>query len=702
MATAPYQLWIDCPAPVTAQRSSNVLTVTLTSAHSLVVGSVVQIADTANLGGINGVYTVATTPSSTSFTVASSGTDGYAKVKGVNSDGADGYAVISQDIFNPLINYASAYRPSALYVPTESLQMASSGDGVGVTMSLSVMQDDTPAVGAWYTLMPDEARVRLVVADTGTVPSADKVIFLGTVSSVSARLQGSGQGTTTDVSLQDNNAVLDRLVVMGMARQPSYADRLNRISNVVTATFSRGTRLAVGDSFTVSLGIGGRGTSFNGTFQVASTVSGGFTYAQTGANATMSVGTSVAINTVARAGTKGTALKQFLITVTDGHGLSDKQPIEIEGVNTSSGSADNQINRPHEGTAVSVINSTQFRITVGTALPAFTVSATGRIKSYTGAYVTPTDTSIPSVGLGFGVTEDSAVGKLLDYAGVSTDEDYARARLVDLSDKSKIVAGAQPNSIGVSFPAGTLRSCLDSAVEAFGGQDGKIRRYWVDLQRRINYVLVDPASVPASATAPYKIVTSGTQDPNTTSAAATIYASDLQVQWDHQTTKGALVAASAGSNSTVIAPRRSTYVSSGYDLRPGSPIFEEIVEVPAGSTSANLSGLLVRVAKAFFLENHKPLLTGSFTVRGKGTQSFNQYGYANGGYAVISGTPTLVTGWQPGQWVDISCAELNLSGLYRIESVEYGYESGSYIAYAQITFNRRPPNALTAILNKKG
>ena len=139
------------------------------------------------------------------------------------------------------------------------------------------------------------------------------------------------------------------------------------------------------------------------------------------------------------------------------------------------------------------------------------------------------------------------------------------------------------------------------------------------------------------------------------------------------------------------------YVDSGYTLRPVSPRFDDVVEAPTRST--NVQAELGRVATAFFLERHKPILSGSLTIRGRGTESFNQYGF-NSGYAQTgASTFALVEGWKPGQWVDITCAELGLSGLYRIEQVDWTLEPGSFTSAITITFNRRPASTLTHLLN---
>lgn len=62
-------------APTGASRTSNVSTITTTAAHSLIVGQSVVVAGVTDTT-FNGTFTVASTPTTTTFTVANAGTDG--------------------------------------------------------------------------------------------------------------------------------------------------------------------------------------------------------------------------------------------------------------------------------------------------------------------------------------------------------------------------------------------------------------------------------------------------------------------------------------------------------------------------------------------------------------------------------------------------------------------------------------------------
>ena len=214
MATAPFQLWLDGAAIATAVRVSSTVTITTSSAHGIVTGSYVQMAGFSGTAGstMNGVFE-ATVTSGTAFTYTAAGNAGTA-VTAISLTSE----VFSVDILNPLINYSSANRGSALYVPLESLQMSASGDGEPATINFTVVQDDTPGSTPWFLTIPDQTRVRLVKANTGATPGVGQGYFRGFIQNITTRLTGSGQGTITDVQALDVNALLDRVFIYGTVR----------------------------------------------------------------------------------------------------------------------------------------------------------------------------------------------------------------------------------------------------------------------------------------------------------------------------------------------------------------------------------------------------------------------------------------------------------------------------------------------------
>lgn len=214
MATAPFQLWLDGSSIATAIRVSSTVTITTSSAHGIVTGSVVQLGGyTGSVGtSINGVYT-ATVTSGTSFTVSSAGSAGTAVTAASLTT-----EFFSFDVMNPLINYSSTDRGSALFVPLESMSMSASGDGEPSQINFTIMQDDTPSSMPWFLTIPDQTRIRLVKADTGAVPASGQTYFRGFIQNISARITGSGQGTIADITGLDVNALLDRVVISGQVK----------------------------------------------------------------------------------------------------------------------------------------------------------------------------------------------------------------------------------------------------------------------------------------------------------------------------------------------------------------------------------------------------------------------------------------------------------------------------------------------------
>jgi hypothetical protein len=128
-----------------------------------------------------------------------------------------------------------------------------------------------------------------------------------------------------------------------------------------------------------------------------------------------------------------------------------------------------------------------------------------------------------------------------------------------------------------------------------------------------------------------------------------------------------------------------------YAVRSGAPIFETVVDFPNAKDS-----LVQVVAAAWMNERHKPLLSGSFQLRGAGTASHNNLGFFKGYYQ--SGTAFAVTSWAPGQFVDITSPGLGLSGLYRVEQVGLTLEPGSYTQLIDVTFNRKPVGDVASII----
>lgn len=689
MATAPFQLWIDAPAVDKAVRSGSTITVTTSAAHGLVTGTYVQLEGFTGSAGtsMNGVYS-ATVTSGTTFTVAGTGTAGTA---------TSGSAVVSRDLFSPVIDIASADKPNAAYVPLESITMSSSGDGNSSTFGFTVVQDQTPAAGPWWQGLPDQARVRLYLKSTGSLPADTDLYFIGFLASVNARLTDSGLGSIVDVSVNDVNALLDKIVVIGkpIAEVGIRTGGAVRSGSTVTITTSTAHGYGVGQQVQIK-GIIGGGGNMNGTFTIATVPSTNtFTYTSSG-----TAGTGNNALTPSTAALKTNSKQIVALTFSSPHNLSSGDPVILSGFTGSTPNFTSLLYGSFSGSSMTVRSSTVIEITMASVLVnAQTVVTKGTVKGVARVIPTGGTAAQQNFTVAGGVSEDAAATAALRTVHQYKGDDPVLQRMFDTSTASEIsgAGSTSANNIGVTIPSGSLRSILDGLVECYAGQDGAVRRYWIGLDRKLYYKKVNPDSAPSKPDAPYKIITSGTANPDTTSAAATIYPYRLEVAYDHNTTKSALFNISADSG--IGASKVATYLDAGYTERRGAPILDGVVDYPTSTRDA--SGAIQRAAKAYFLEQSVQLQTITFTLRGAGKAAHNQYGFSAGYYETPGSSFSLQPRWAPGQWVNVSCAALNLSGNFRVEQVEWRLSPGSYLQEITITANRRNPTSLVDIVKRK-
>jgi hypothetical protein len=687
MATAPFQLWIDLAAISTAVRSSGTVTVTTYSPHGITTGAYIQLDQAAGTAGtsMNGVYQVTAT-SGTTFTFAASGSDGTATV---------GSAYISYDLLNPLINYSGAAKDSALYVPTESLLFSTSGDGSGATSAFTVLQDDTPSDGPWFKLIPDQTRVRLVKKDTGQTPASDKsdVFFVSAVASINSIINGSGQGSISSVSLQDPTSLLEKIYVYTYNAQPRIIKRdgISReggVVDVVTVITNQSPGFSVGGTVQIKGAFGGDNLSFNDNYVISTVTDTLFTASQ---NANTATGNGE--YTITSAAMFGTTTNQVEIDPQDGLFIDDGIVV-LSGITSTNGTAQNLINTVFDYDEVSGSTGDKFVVTLAGSVPNNTTFnvANGKITGL--PIVTPLGvTTAIAASIPADTLETAAVTTALAAVHTNKAGDYPLQRLINTASTA-FISGAsfRTNREEIDIAGQSLRSILDTIIDAYQAEDGKARRYFVDQAGNLNYGLIDTAAQPTYATAPYKIITSGTQNPNTTTAAATIIPYSLQIGFDHQTTKGGMIL----DQGTAYQPVYTTYADYGYSERRGAPIFDGVI--PSLEVTSNYNANAYRYANGYFADSHLPLMSGYFTLRGAGTASHNQYGFS-AGYAQTGGTAfSLVNRWSPGQWVDVTCAELGLSGLYRIEQVDWTMERGSFTQVITITFSYKPQFSLSSQL----
>jgi len=270
---------------------------------------------------------------------------------------------------------------------------------------------------------------------------------------------------------------------------------------------------------------------------------------------------------------------------------------------------------------------------------------------------------------------------------------------------------------------GTLRSALDTIKEAAESVDGEQRRYWVAANGRINYARLGTAA-PTFATAPFKIVTTATFNPyGSASEAATIQARNLSVVLDHDS----IVKKARFTFNTNASDWDSKISAGAYTVAdPYGRVYDEAAPDGAGMTTRNgprpetiigvtpqpnksaaptyWSDKITAYAKRYFGTDTYPNRAApqrsiSFSIRGADTTN-NPYGFANG-YRQTGTAPdtfTLQSGWEAGQWVNIAAPGLDLSGIYRIESITMTFEPGSMIRQFDITAERAPRNPLKKFL----
>lgn len=373
-----------------------------------------------------------------------------------------------------------------------------------------------------------------------------------------------------------------------------------------------------------------------------------------------------------------------------GIGISNVGQVGGDGVSLAA-----LINQRYSASAVSIKNSTTLTITLARAVTNWHTLFGGFVFSLDTKLVATNQDDGPVVGIPPGKTESQVVELILSKVNVAKAGDRFLQKLFNTSVTNGIVATTNTNALPIALPAGSLRSMLDATIEAFQGQDSRNRRYHISIDRKLNYTLVDATAKPTYATAPYSIITSGAGNPNTTTAKATVAPFSLTANYQHSTTKGAVVNTTTSAATTVTY---LTYTQAGYAARKG-PVFDDTIEF-ASPTATSTSALTRRYATSFFLERNSPLLVGSFELAGAGTAAHNIYGFSAGYAQTGASTFALVSRWKPGQWVEVVSVPLGLNGLFTVEAVDWSLQPGSYNQIIRVTFNRKSPATLTAILAK--
>jgi hypothetical protein len=285
-----------------------------------------------------------------------------------------------------------------------------------------------------------------------------------------------------------------------------------------------------------------------------------------------------------------------------------------------------------------------------------------------------------------------------------------------------------PTYMGTAVPVGqllmvpgTLRACLDTIREAAEAVDGEQRRYWVAPNGTINYARLGTA-VPTYATAPFKVVTTATYSPyGSASAAATLQVRSLNVSLDHD-----VIVKKARFIMNEVLSQYDAKVSGGvYTVKdPYGRVYDQADPNGAGMTTRNgprpealitvtpmpkrvsgsvqWSNKITDYGKKYFGTDTYPNRAApqrsiSFSVRGADPTN-NPYGFVKGYRQTAPSTFVLQDGWEAGQYVSIESSSLDLSGLYRIESLSMSFEPGSMIRQYDMTCERVPRNPLKKFL----
>ena len=378
-----------------------------------------------------------------------------------------------------------------------------------------------------------------------------------------------------------------------------------------------------------------------------------FRVVQAGATAAFTAEQSVTIS----AGSYYQNSDQYaIITTSAPHNFTTQPTLKINGVTSPTvplAKVNGDINKTYKAADIQVVSSTQFIVRLGsrwTQKPVFNWTA-GTVKAWSTGMSVAYDDGIntlragigglqitPYINVRRGRTEGWIVSSVVNLVANSKGTDYAFLRLFDPRNASRISKTRNRlQTLTIESDAETLRSALDAVIEAYQGQDSKKRRYFIDQDGLLNYQIVDDA-IPATATAPYKIITTGAGSPNLSNAAATLAPFALTVTYDHDTTKRALFrGANIGGNAIndLIKYDSPDALGTSY-TRTGAAYFDEVVDYPSGAGDKIVTAQAA--AKSFFLERHQPILSGQFTLRGAGTATWNNLGFT-AGYALI--TPNL-------------------------------------------------------------
>ena len=309
-----------------------------------------------------------------------------------------------------------------------------------------------------------------------------------------------------------------------------------------------------------------------------------------------------------------------------------------------------------------------------------------------------------------GTTDHQIITEVLGYVNSKSGGSYTQDAATKLIFNASTAPayGGSATIIGTQLiEVGTLSGVLDTIKSLAEGTDGIVRRYWVDQNARLNYGRTGTA--PANATAPIEIITSGLPVVGSSSATTKVYANAISINLDHDAQIDRIITKTKSYDSTLDRGTASAgntsdpYVrtaGSAYPKGPGTayarptgPRSEALFELGSfrGLDNSNRANYLDRFVNATFATSYRPKRTISLSVGGAngsatGTPDLS-YGFVQG---YTGASPyTLAKRIGAGDYITITAPSLELSGLYRIESLTMSFEQGSSIARLDLELDFR-------------
>jgi hypothetical protein len=321
-----------------------------------------------------------------------------------------------------------------------------------------------------------------------------------------------------------------------------------------------------------------------------------------------------------------------------------------------------------------------------------------------------------------GSTDQAIITEVLGYVNAKASGSYTQ----DAETKKIFNASLAPTYVGGAttigkqlIEVGTLAGVLDTIKSLAEGNDGIVRRFWVDENARLNYGKV--GSAPASPTAPIEIITSGLPVVGSSSATTKVYANSIQVNLDHASQVDRIFTraqsydslldrgpSSAGNTSDPYVRTAGSAFPKGPGTafaRPAGPRSEVLFDMGSfrGLDNSNRGKFIDSFTGSTFSLNWKPKRSISVSITGAGSSTATpdlSYGYVQG---YTGGSPyTLTTKISAGQYIRISAPALDIpdGSIFRIESLTMGFETGSSIAKIDLELDFRKKGLREIILGE--